>query len=77
MPKIQQIIIHDIQLERFLDACTREELIELDMLLNHPRYQQRMNPEVSQDPKPDYMAQVMAIEPKKEKFTPVYHKTKQ
>ncbi|MFV0376880.1 MAG: hypothetical protein ACK5JD_06200 [Mangrovibacterium sp.] len=49
MPKITQENQIDISPRRFLDACSREELIETDMLLGSAYYQQRMAYEAEAD----------------------------
>ena len=42
MPKIQKVFTLDVSPEKFLNACSREELIELDLLLSKPIYQDKM-----------------------------------
>jgi len=42
MPKITKNFQIEITPERFLNACSREELIEIDLLLQKPMYQQTM-----------------------------------
>jgi len=39
MPKITKQFHLEITPERFLNACSREEIIELDLLLLSPKYQ--------------------------------------
>jgi len=39
MPKIIKQFQLEITPERFLNACSREEIIELDLLLSSPIYQ--------------------------------------
>lgn len=45
MPKIQKVFTLEITPEQFLNACSSEELQELDLLLSSPRYRQKMNPD--------------------------------
>lgn len=45
MPKISKPLHIEITPERFLNACSREELIEVDILITSPRFAQRMNGE--------------------------------
>lgn len=45
MPRIEKVYTLEIKLERFLDACSREELIELELLLSSPRYQKKIRGE--------------------------------
>ena len=42
MPKIQKVFSLEVTPERFLEACSDEELIELDMLIQQPKYQKRV-----------------------------------
>ena len=42
MPKITQVNHIDISPKKFLDNCSREELIELELLLSKPYYQMQM-----------------------------------
>ena len=42
MPKIQKIFELDVTPEKFLDACSHEELIEVGMLLSSAKYQNRI-----------------------------------
>lgn len=44
MPRIDKVLSLDITPEQFLNACSADELKELDLLLSSPRYQQKMNP---------------------------------
>lgn len=44
MPQLNQLLTIDITPEKFLRNCTREELIELDLLLGSNEYQDKMNP---------------------------------
>ena len=39
MPKLQHVIEINISPEKFLDNCSPEELIELEILISSPRYQ--------------------------------------
>ena len=43
MPTIQRIFTLEVTPERFLDACSQEELIELELLLGSERYRDRMD----------------------------------
>ena len=43
MPKLQKVFTLDVTPERFLDNCSVEELLEVDILLSSPRYQNKMN----------------------------------
>lgn len=43
MPKIEKVFSLEITPERFLIACSPEELMEIDMLLSSPRFQHKMN----------------------------------
>ena len=54
MPKIEKAFRLEVTPERFLEACSSEELIELDMLLTSPRYRERMNGEGRNWPKKKY-----------------------
>lgn len=42
MPTITKIFEVDITPERFLDACTDLELKEIDLLIQSPRFQNRI-----------------------------------
>lgn len=42
MPKNEKIFTLDISPERFFTECSREELIEVELLLNSPRF--KVNP---------------------------------
>jgi len=42
MPKISKVFKIEITPERFIDACSDTELKELDLLLQSPRFQQRL-----------------------------------
>jgi hypothetical protein len=44
MPKITQINQIDISPEKFLNACSPEELIEVELLLYSPRFQDKIPP---------------------------------
>ncbi len=44
MPKITQVNQIDITPEKFLNACSPEELIEVELLLSSPHYQNKMPP---------------------------------
>ena len=48
MPQIQKVFHLDVTPERFLDACSVEELIEVQLLLSSPRYQHQINQEKNQ-----------------------------
>lgn len=45
MPQIVKTLYIDVTPEKFLDNCSREELLELEILLSSPRYQERMGKE--------------------------------
>jgi hypothetical protein len=47
MPKIQQLNLIEIDPKKFLDACSPQELIEVDILLSSSYYQSKMNQENS------------------------------
>ena len=42
MPQINKLFTLDVTPAKFLDACTAEELIELQMLLNSSKYQSKI-----------------------------------
>ena len=42
MPEVTKVFTIDITPERFIDACSDSELKELDILLQSPRFQQRL-----------------------------------
>ena len=42
MPKLDKMFSLEVTPEQFLRNCSREELIETDLLLNSPRYQKTM-----------------------------------
>jgi len=42
MPKIQKIFELDVTPEKFLDACSSDELIELELLLGSSKYQKKI-----------------------------------
>jgi predicted RNA-binding protein associated with RNAse of E/G family len=42
MPRIDKIFTLEITPEQFLKACSAAELIELDLLLQSPRFQRKM-----------------------------------
>lgn len=42
MPKIQKIFTLEVTPEAFLKALNDQELIELDMLIQKPKYQKRI-----------------------------------
>ncbi len=42
MPKLDKIFTLEVTPEQFLRNCTKEELIETDLLLNSPSYQKTM-----------------------------------
>lgn len=42
MPEIQKIFKLEVTPERFLEACSDQELTELDMLIQKPKYQKRV-----------------------------------
>jgi hypothetical protein len=43
MPKHTKVITIEITVEQFLDNCSDSELKELDLLIQSPRYQNRIN----------------------------------
>jgi len=43
MPQIQKVFKLEVIPERFLDACSAEELIEVEILISARRYQAKMN----------------------------------
>lgn len=45
MPKITQVNQIEVSPEKFLKSCTKEELIETELLLSSPYYQQLMQEE--------------------------------
>lgn len=45
MPRLERTYTIDVTPENFLNNCSREELIELELLLSKPRYQELMYPQ--------------------------------
>lgn len=43
MPKVQKIFTLDVSPTKFLEACSGEELIELELLLSSKRFQTRID----------------------------------
>ncbi|HAQ19555.1 MAG TPA: hypothetical protein DCR40_10045 [Prolixibacteraceae bacterium] len=43
MPKLDKMFSLEVTPEQFLRNCSREELIETDLLLNSPRHQKTMH----------------------------------
>lgn len=43
MPTIQKIFTLEVTPEKFLDNCSSEELIELELLLESAKYQDKMD----------------------------------
>lgn len=43
MPRLQKVYTLDITPEQFLNACSPEELHEVDLLLNKAAYQDKIN----------------------------------
>ena len=43
MPYIRQYMELDITPEKFLEACSADELQEIEILIASPRYQRKMN----------------------------------
>lgn len=43
MPEIAKVLHIEITPEQFLDNCSDNELKEIDLLIQSPRYQNRMN----------------------------------
>lgn len=44
MPKHTQVFTIEITVERFLENCSDDELKEIDLLIQSPRYQNRIQP---------------------------------
>jgi len=42
MPKLDKMFTLEVTPEQFLRNCSKEELIETDLLLNSPSYQKKM-----------------------------------
>jgi hypothetical protein len=42
MPKVDKMFSLEITTEQFLQVCSPQELIEIDLLLNSPRFQNKM-----------------------------------
>lgn len=42
MPKLDKMFTLEVTPEQFLRNCTKEELIETDLILNSPNYQKQM-----------------------------------
>ena len=47
MPKITKLADFKFTVEQFLDACSRAELKEVDLLIQSNRYQSKMNPKAA------------------------------
>lgn len=43
MPKVQKIFTLEVNPRTYLNACTTEELVELQLLLSKPEYQNKIN----------------------------------
>jgi hypothetical protein len=43
MPQIQKQFVLDVSPERFLNACSAEELMEVEILITSPRFVAKMN----------------------------------
>lgn len=43
MPKVTKVLTIEVTPEQFLDNCSDNELKELDLLIQSPRYQNRIN----------------------------------
>ncbi len=43
MPKVQKVFTLDVNPNTYLRACSTEELVELQLLLNKPCYSKRIN----------------------------------
>tara|TARA_R110002126_G_scaffold78629_1_gene195632 strand:+ start:15051 stop:15239 length:189 start_codon:yes stop_codon:yes gene_type:complete len=43
MPKIDKVFTLHVSVEKFLDACSITELIEVELLISSKRYQEKMN----------------------------------
>lgn len=52
MPKIRQFNEIDVTPEKFLNACSPEELIEVELLLSSAYYQNKIEPHNSKKIKP-------------------------
>lgn len=48
MPTIQKIFLLDMSPQKFLDACTPEELIEVELLISSPQYQSIIHNHIKQ-----------------------------
>lgn len=48
MPQISKAFYLEVTPERFLECCSQSELMEVDLLLNSERFQQRMRGESCQ-----------------------------
>lgn len=44
MPKIDKVISIEIRPEQYLNSCSAVELQELEILIQSPRYQNKMRP---------------------------------
>lgn len=44
MPKIDKVLSLQITPEQFLDSCSVDELREIDLLIQSPRYYDRIHP---------------------------------
>jgi hypothetical protein len=49
MPKIERLFTLEITPERFLENCSRQELLEVAMLLSFEKYQLRMMPDCERE----------------------------
>jgi hypothetical protein len=48
MPKIEKVFYLEVTPERFLECCSREELIEIDLLLSSSRFQSKIRCDIKQ-----------------------------
>ena len=48
MPTLSKVLTVNVTVEQFLENCSDLELKELDLLIQLPRYANRINPEAKQ-----------------------------
>ncbi|HET6558097.1 MAG TPA: hypothetical protein VFG54_12330 [Prolixibacteraceae bacterium] len=53
MPRLDKLFVLEVTPEQFLRNCSREELIEIDLLLQSPHIQMRMKGSYSHEAKQD------------------------
>ncbi len=58
MPAINQLNSIDISVEKFLNACSQVELREVEILINSPHFQQRMN-QADQETETDFHQELL------------------